>query len=90
MKIEMTFLRSKVARRIFGLFICCALIPIGALAVLSYSQVTKQLNEHSQKRLHYASKAVGMAIFERLQFLEDEMKLAASKCSKQPSVTSTL
>ncbi|MGD0919544.1 MAG: HD domain-containing phosphohydrolase [Thermodesulfobacteriota bacterium] len=85
MKIEMTFLRSKVARRIFVLFICCALIPIGALAALSYTQVTKQLNEHSQRRLHHASKAVGMAIFERLQFLEDEMQLAASKCSEQPS-----
>jgi putative nucleotidyltransferase with HDIG domain len=85
MKIEATFLRSKVARRIFVLFICCALVPIGTLAVLSFSQVTKQLNELSQRRRHHASKAVGMAIFERLLFLEDEMKMVASKHSTKYS-----
>ena len=79
MKFETTFLRSRVARRIFVLFICCALVPIGALAVLSFNQVEKQLNELSQRRLRHASKAVGMAIFERLLFLEEEMKEVASK-----------
>jgi putative nucleotidyltransferase with HDIG domain len=79
MKFETTFLRSRVARRIFVLFVCCALVPIGALAVLSFNQVEKQLNELSQRRLRHASKAVGMAIFERLLFLEEEMKWAASK-----------
>jgi hypothetical protein len=79
MKLETTFLRSRVARRIFVLFICCALVPIGALAILSFSQVEKQLNELGQKRLHNANKAVGMAILERLIFLGDGMKLVASK-----------
>lgn len=79
MKIETTFLRSRVARRIFVLFICCALVPIGALAILSFSQVEKQLNELGQKRLHNANKAVGMAILERLIFLGDGMKLVVSK-----------
>ena len=79
MKFETTFLRSRVARRIFVLFICCALVPIGALAVLSFNQVEKQLNETGQRRLHHASKALGMAILERLEFLEREMKIIASK-----------
>jgi len=79
MKFETTFLRSRVARRIFVLFVCCALVPIGALAVLSFNRVEKQLNELSQRRLHHASKAVGMAIFERLLFLGEEMKGVASK-----------
>ena len=70
MKFETTFLRSRVARRIFVLFICCTLVPIGALAILSFSQVEKKLNELSQRRLHHANKAVGMAILERLIFLE--------------------
>jgi len=81
MKIDTTFLRSKVARRIFMLFICCALLPIVALALLSFSHVTKQLHEQSQRRLHQASKAVGMTIFERLLFLEAEMKMVASNIS---------
>jgi putative nucleotidyltransferase with HDIG domain len=79
MKFETTFLRSRVARRIFVLFICCAIVPIGALAILSFNQVDKQLNELSQKRLRHASKAVGVAIVERLIFLSDEMKMVASK-----------
>lgn len=76
MKIDLTFLRSKVARRIFFLFISCALIPITILAVISYTQVTEQLNEQSRMRLHWASKNVGMAIYERLLFIEAEIKMA--------------
>jgi putative nucleotidyltransferase with HDIG domain len=83
MKFEATFLRSKVAIRIFVLFVCCALLPIGTLAVLSFSHVTKQLSEQTQKRLHQASKDIGRAIVERLYFLEDEMKMVASKLSAE-------
>jgi putative nucleotidyltransferase with HDIG domain len=83
MKIEGTFLRSKVAIRIFVLFICCALLPIAALAVLSFSHVTRQLSEQTQKRLHQASKDVARSIAERLYFLDSEMKMAASKFSTE-------
>ena len=78
MKFEITFLRSKVARRIFILFISCALVPIVFLAILSFSHVTKQLNEQSQRRLYQASKAMGQNILERLLILEVEMKMIAS------------
>ena len=78
MKIDSTFLRSKVGRRIFLLFISCALIPIAVLAVLSFTHVTKQLSQQSQRRLHQAAKAVGMTIFERLQFLEAEIRMVVS------------
>jgi putative nucleotidyltransferase with HDIG domain len=84
MKLEVTFLRSKVAIRIFILFICCALLPIGALAVLSFSQVTKQLNEQTRKRLKQESKDVGGSIVDRLFFIEGEMKLVVSKLSREP------
>ena len=77
MKIDTTFLRSKVARRIFGLFVLCALLPIGALAILSFRQVTNQLTEDSQSRLRQAARAMGTAIFERLLLLESQMKLVA-------------
>ena len=90
MKFETTFLRSRVARRIFVLFICCAIVPIGALAILSFNQVEKQLNELSQKRLRHASKAVGVAIVERLIFLSDEMKMVASKYRTKSSQSSRI
>ena len=75
MKAEIIFLRSKVARRIFTLFILCALVPIAALAVVSFTHVTRQLNEQSRERLAQASKAQGMSIYERLRFVEAEMKM---------------
>ncbi len=78
MKFEATFLRSKVAQRIFILFILCALIPIITLTLLSYTQVTNQLNEQSRSRLRQATKTAGLGIYERLLALEGEMKLVAS------------
>lgn len=74
MKLGFTFLSKKFARRILMLFVICALIPITGLTILSFNQVTKQLEEQSQKRRHQASKAIGMEIFEHLSFLDLEMK----------------
>lgn len=78
-KMEYVFLRSKVARRIFFLFIVCALFPLGALAYFSYNQVTEQLQHQADKRLHQASKAAGMSVIERLTFLETDLKIIASR-----------
>jgi putative nucleotidyltransferase with HDIG domain len=78
MKLDTTMLRSKVGRRIFVLFVLCALLPIAALAIISFSQVTKQLQQQSLMRLQQESKALGMSIFERLTLLETEMKMLAS------------
>jgi len=75
MKIHSTFLRSKVARRIFVLFVASALVPIGMLALLSFDQVISQLVEHSYQQLHRDSKAVAMTVFERLSITESELKL---------------
>lgn len=78
MSMEFSFLKSKVARRIFTLFIFCALVPIAALAVVSFSQVSGQLYEQSWKRLRESTKAMGMSVFERLGFLENELKAFSS------------
>lgn len=78
MKFDWTSFRSKVARRIFTLFILCALLPITALAFISFGQVTHQLNKQSQRRLHQANKAMGLSIYERLLFLDAEINMVAS------------
>ena len=67
------FFRSNVARRIFLLFILCALIPLSVLAYFSFSQVTKNLYAQANEGLHQASKTAGIATFERLQFLETDL-----------------
>jgi putative nucleotidyltransferase with HDIG domain len=75
MKIDSTFLRSKVARRIFFQFILCALFPIVILAFFSLGQVTSQLQKESAARLLQATRSEGMSIYERLNLLEAEMKV---------------
>lgn len=73
MQIDYSFLRSRVARRIFFLFILCALLPVGALSLVAFSDVTAQLTQQAEKRVRQESKAVGMAIYQRLLILESEL-----------------
>jgi len=90
MKIERTFLRSKVARRIFALFVFCALLPVLVLAIISFSQVTEQLYEQGQSRLHQSSKALGMSVIERLSFLENELKIFSSSLNASPGASTPM
>jgi putative nucleotidyltransferase with HDIG domain len=85
MKIDTTFLRSKVARRIFFQFILCALFPIGVLAIFSVRQISEQLTRESEARLLQATRAQGMSIYERLLLLEAEMKVIAQGSLERPS-----
>jgi len=81
MKIDPTFLRSRVARRIFLLFVLCAFVPISVLAFVSFRQVTDQLKKQSQRRLHQSSKALAMTVLERLTFLDNDLKILSSRFS---------
>ena len=74
MKVDRAFLRSKVGRRFFFLFISCALIPITLLAVFSYNRVTEELEQQSKTRLFQGAKSAGVLVFERLNFLNGEIK----------------
>lgn len=85
MKIETTFLHSRVARRIFSLFVFCALLPICVLAVVTFYQVSSELRADAQSDLQDASKAKGMALLERLGNLETELQTAMQVRDKDPS-----
>jgi response regulator RpfG family c-di-GMP phosphodiesterase/HAMP domain-containing protein len=76
-KIDSAFLRSRFGRRIFLLFVVCSLLPILALAVVSYRSVTRELSTQSEERLHQLSKTQTMAVLERLTLLSRELQLAA-------------
>ena len=76
MKLEFISFRTKVARRIFLLFIVCAMVPTTALAVVSFFHVKAQLNEQSRKLLSQQSKNISVSIHERLLLLCAEMRVA--------------
>jgi hypothetical protein len=67
MKIEKTFLKSKVGRRIMGLFVFCALVPISALAIVSFTRVSGELDKQNERQLHQSCKALVMSILERMK-----------------------
>ncbi len=74
MKIEKTFLKSKVGRRIMGLFVFCALVPISALAIVSFTRVSGELDKQNERQLHQSCKSLVMSILERMNILENEFK----------------
>ena len=71
MRLDARMFSSQVARRAFVTFIACALLPVCALAILAFQQVTAQLQEQAQRRLHQASKQVAMVLFKRLLAAEE-------------------
>src|SRR5258708_31829719 len=71
-----TFLRSRVARRIFVLVVACALVPIAALTTLSFIQVSRQLRNQSRRQLQQTAKSQGLAIYERLVVLDSDLQVA--------------
>lgn len=77
MKPSISILRGVVARRILGLFILCALLPIGSLAVLSLWEMSGTLQREADQRMRQSNKNVGMSIFEGLYSLQVELEALA-------------
>ena len=77
MKINLFLMKSRVAKRIFYLFVICALLPIGSLAFISLHQLSEDQKERSFQKLHQASKNIGMSVLEGLSFVEYEMHFAS-------------
>ncbi len=71
-------LRSKVARRIFVVFLVCAIVPFSGLLLMSYYQVATFFNERNQQQLRALAKIIGMELFERLTLLESSLKIICS------------
>ncbi|WP_455221546.1 EAL domain-containing protein [Kaarinaea lacus] len=79
MKIRYSLFQSRVARRLFVLFLVSSLIPILTLAYLSYTSVSQKLLEQSRQHLHQVSKSVGYTIIERLDSLHRELSTIAAR-----------
>ena len=86
MKMDWSFLKTRVARRIFALFFVCALAPILAAAGWSYWRVSRQLNAQSRERVAQTLRATDGAIFERLLFLNAQMDGLATTLADRPDL----
>ena len=73
MQIKFAFIKSKVAKRIFILFVIAAIIPVALIGVVSYHYVANLLIEQTHKHLTIESKSYGMAIFDRILVAESQL-----------------
>ncbi len=79
MKLEITFLRSKVARRLFALFVIVALVPIVLLALLAQTTVSDTLREIGQQQLRDQAKSYGGGLYSRLGELDERLQQLAER-----------
>jgi len=79
MRIEGTFLRSKVARRIVSFFVLSALVPIAATALLSLGQVQDLLIEQGHARLAQTSEGYAASLYDRLLAVEHPVREIAAR-----------
>jgi diguanylate cyclase (GGDEF)-like protein len=78
MKFEKKSLRSRLSRRIFGLFLLTAFIPILTISLVSFKQISEQLDIESKRQVYRESRALGLAMFDRFLSLETNLKLISS------------
>ena len=83
---SLSLFQSRVARRIVGLFVLCALIPTSILGWIAYSQVTDQLILQASARLRQESKAQGMVIYDHLLSLKADLDRTAATLSTESPV----
>ena len=79
--IRTAFLTSRLGRRLFAVFVLSALLPLGALAVMSYLQVSRELLLQTDQRLHRAARATGEELARRLFARSAQLPRAASDAS---------
>jgi diguanylate cyclase (GGDEF)-like protein len=65
--VDFSFLRSRVARRVFALFVVAALAPIIVTAILVFTYVRGELLDDATRRLAEQCKNYGLERFSRLQ-----------------------
>ena len=78
MKVSYSIFQSRVARRLFVLFLVSSLIPIVTLGYLSYTNMSKKFLEQSRQHMHQIAKSVGYTLIERLDNLNHDLTRVAT------------
>ncbi len=74
-----SLLESRVARRMLGLFVLCALIPTSILGWISYQHVTDQLIQQTSARLKQESKSQGMVLINHFLAMKTDLERIATQ-----------
>ena len=69
---------SRVAQRVFVLFLACALLPIGVVGVFAWRRSSSELERAAREQLRRDSKSEGMAILSRLLVADGLLTVAGT------------
>ena len=72
--IRFEFLRTKVARRLFGLFVTLAVIPVTILAVSSWMYLLSELREQAMDTMEDQNAIAEQMIIDRLRRAEQDLR----------------
>jgi len=78
LRIQPAFLKSKVARRVFALFVLSAIVPVIAMVLLALGHLGGLLEQIGYRELNTATKSYGMSAIERLRTLESALGTLAT------------
>ena len=87
MKLEGTFLRSKVARRVLLLFLLAAFIPFLVLSYLYFVESNEALVREAHVRLQATSASFGRTVYDRLLLADKLLRSAAEDLRSDSSPT---
>ena len=79
MDVDKPFLKSKVARRVFLLFVFCAIVPLFVIAGLTFRSVNNQLADQAMIRLRQDCKVMGLEIYNNLSFVDMEVRVRSAQ-----------
>ena len=78
MRFNVEHFRTKIGRKIVGLFFLCAVLPTATLSIVSYSRVRSELLSQSTEMMEVGTTDAQMGALERLQSVESELILLAA------------
>jgi PAS domain S-box-containing protein len=88
--IRLRFFQSKLGRKLFTVFVCCAILPLLILSSLTYILVARQIEDQARKELQQATKSFGLTIYDRLLLVEAQLQLLAVSAQNPSSIPDKL
>jgi diguanylate cyclase len=71
---QFTYLKSRLGRRVVGLFVVCALVPLSVATIILAAEFDAQLTHNQEQDLDTAARGYGHALLARLGSADDVLR----------------
>lgn len=86
MAVGISSFKTRVARRIFILFLICSILPVSVFAIVSFIHVRSSLVNQRSLSLQKESKSLATSLYEKLEFIRSELSFLAAYYEINPDV----